>query len=185
MHPGVSNLLPGGATLVALVLGFALSQAREWAKRARLEGKEHTAIRLLIHLEVAKNRTSLRTYLNSLLKDDNCESEGKFSRFEFASRVERTTLPALSSAIWESQLSKLPEVYSAVELSHLWNYFEAIDEIRSLHAHIQSAQPLAYDLADSSAEPGSNQHGTSFQIGEDDAAGLLFKNITYVVDFSL
>ncbi len=173
------------ATVAAVIVGFILSQISEQIKSGQKSRKESVSIKKLIELEISKNSVALHGYLNGILKDDNCEEKGEFSAYTFGKRVEVAPFPTLSLDVWKSQLAKLPNIYTTTELSGLWNYFQAIEEIWLLHEHICEAHNQASVSASRSSVSGNHfAYGLAFNNRAKDAANLLYQNIRFVIDYN-
>ena len=122
-------------TIGAVFLGFILGQVSEWIKSIRFFRQKKRSIRKLIDLEVGENISQIKTYWDKLLKSREAwESEkGKLNWVQLAEDVANDPFPIISDNAWVANIGEVSSAYNESELVELWDIYNNINKLYSLH----------------------------------------------------
>lgn len=141
--------------IVGVIVGFLLSQTAglvSWFLSTRREKK---IVRLLVWLEIDQNFSLLGDYWRnvSLPADDDDDDEKPKGKERESDRLARRAvlipLPVLSDTAFTSQLGALPKALNETEIRAAWRVYEALAQVRALHAWLVHVAGTPASNADS------------------------------------
>lgn len=144
------------SSLIGVVLGFALSQFADWLKSSRRLKRQRKSIRQIIFLEIEKDYKSLSSFWEQIKTSAKVLNEIPADPAEhpIAHYIAKTPFPYLSTAVWDSNLTHISQVYASKEIKKVWDFYEAIFQLGNLSKSIAYLRESAY--------LGSNSESDSF-----------------------
>jgi hypothetical protein len=126
------------ATIVGVILGFALGQGAEHFKLKRDKKKTVRSVRLLLFLETKKNYRLLSIYWRGLDKLVTEQQGGKPANpsSSHAHAIVDVAFPVFSRLAWDNVFVRMPESFSYEEIIHIWDYYEDLLQLAKLRMDI-------------------------------------------------
>ncbi len=143
------------SSLGGVILGFSLSQAAEWYRSNRIKKNLCNSVRHLILLEVRKNHRLLSIYWREVesLAARRLTNDAEVSLASYAYSISETPFPLLSRSGWDAHLSKVTETFSVEEISHIWDFYEDLSQLSTLHRGITHLRDAAHTRGNDSVLP--------------------------------
>lgn len=146
------------SSLIGVVLGFALGQFADWFKSSRRLKKQRKSIRQIIFLEIEKDYRSLSSFWEQIKTSANVLNEMPTDPAEHpvAHYIAITPFPYLSTAVWDSNLTQISQVYNSKEIKKIWNFYEAVFQLDNLSkgiAHLRESAHLGRNSESGSLFP--------------------------------
>lgn len=134
-----AELLRSVTTLCAVILGFVLGQVAELFRTRRTNKKASTATRIIVELEVEKNRAMLSDYWHKVIASYDLwrEEDGAVNYIKLARAVIKFPFPPIGKNVWLASLGNLASSYSPEALTELWGTHEAFDHLLVLHRQME------------------------------------------------
>lgn len=129
------EVLQATTALIAVVLGFLLSQLAEWARGRRSDSRRRRSVRRLVQLEKRKNLEEVRRLWENVLgsRDEWMSEQGKFLFVELARRIADTPFPVIQKEAWRANLPYLAGTFEEDELEREWGVYEKIDRLQAIY----------------------------------------------------
>ena len=119
------------STLVAVLLGFSLSQLSEYFGRKTELKSQKNNIHNLIEKETKQNITLLTDFWALVIErlDEASPNEESQRTSTLAKILGRSPLPCLSTHVWHSNLNERPRFFTQNEIDNLWQFYQLLFEI--------------------------------------------------------
>ena len=101
------------SSLIGVILGFVLGQFADWFKSSRRLKRQQKSIRQIIFLEIEKDYRALSLFWEQIKTSAKVLDEMPADPAEdpIAYYIAKTPFPYLSTAVWDSNLTHISQVY--------------------------------------------------------------------------
>jgi hypothetical protein len=134
------------SSLIGVILGFVLGQFADWFKSSRLVKRQQKSIRQIIFLEIQKDYRLLSLFWEQIKNSAKIVNEMPADPAEhpIAHYVAKAPFPYLSTAVWDSNLTHISQVYNPEEIKKIWDFYEAVLQLDNLSKSIKHLRESAY-----------------------------------------
>lgn len=134
------------SSLIGVILGFVLSQFADWFKSSRQFKKQQKSVRQIIFLEIEKDYRLLSLFWEQIKDSAKVLNEmpADLAEYPIAHYLAKTPFPYLSTAVWDSNLTKISQVYDSKEIKKIWDFYEALLQLDNLSKGIINLRESAY-----------------------------------------
>jgi len=134
------------SSLIGVILGFVLGQFADWFKSSRRLKRQRKSIRQIIFLEIEKDYRSFSSFWEQIKTSAKVLNEMPADPAEhpMAHYIANTPFPYLSTAVWDSNLTQISQVYNSKEIKKIWDFYEAVFQLDNLSKGITNLRESAY-----------------------------------------
>ncbi|EJG1834132.1 hypothetical protein BKF97_RS23305 [Vibrio parahaemolyticus] len=129
-------------TLLAVILGFLLSQLAEWLKGRGKSSRKQKSVRALIKLEQKENYKKINSLWSSVFQNNRelFSDDGNFLYGTLITKVAETPTFVIKKEAWLANMHYLASAFDETQLEELWEFYINLERIQTLHVYFVDSQ---------------------------------------------
>ncbi len=129
-------------TLLAVILGFLLSQVAEWLKGKGKSSRKQKSVRALIKLEQQENYKKINSLWRSVFHNNKelLSDDGDFLHGVLITKVAETPIFVIKKEAWLANMHYLASAFDEAQLETLWEFYIKLERIQALHVYFVESQ---------------------------------------------